>query len=157
MLLCLPVLTMILSVPCLCNAQETASVRKLPDGSLVVEYKGQKYRGLTGAQLDNWEVQSNTLATCKANESRYQQLVEIANRDVTIVEQQRDREKSNFVHAMSLYEKERELRTEAMQFIPHGKVGGIPGKVLDFLNSGWGQATMKFIVPTAQAVKVFTQ
>lgn len=157
MLLCLLTLTMILSAHFPCEAQETANVRELADGSLVVDYKGKKYRGLTGAQLDKIEVQANTLATCKVNESRYQQLVEIANRDVIIAEQQRDREKSNFVHAMSLYEKERELRTEAMQFIPHGKVNGFGGKVFTFLDGPYGQSLFKLVIPTAQFVKVMKQ
>lgn len=97
------------------------------------------------------------LATCKTNEIRFQQLVELANKDVTIANQQRDIERGNFVRVMALYEQERELRQSAMQFIPHGKVGGLGGKVLNFLDGPVGQSLFKLVIPTAQFVKVMKQ
>lgn len=133
-------------------------MRELADGSLVIDYRGKQYRGLTGAQLDKVEVTANTLTTCKANETRYQQLIELATKDVTIANQQRDIERQRFVSTMALYEKERELRREAMQFAPvSGTPKGFGGWLLKAVNSPYGAVGFKLLMPTAQFIKTMRQ
>lgn len=145
MLLCLPILTMILSAPCL---SQNATATRLPDGSLRVEFEGKSYRGLTGAQLDQWEVQSNTLKTCQENEARYILKVESAEKSVVIAQQQTTIEHGNFVRVMQLYEKERELRTEVMsQTFAHGKVGGFGGWLLKAIDSPYFQFAVRVAAP----------
>jgi hypothetical protein len=125
----------------------------LPDGSHVVLIDGQRFRALSPEKVEELANQKDKLQVCRTNENRFQDLIKIADQNVTIANQKTEIEHGNFVRAMSLYEKERELRTEAMQFIPHGKVGGFGGKVLEFLDGPWSQAFWKIAVPTIQVIR----
>jgi len=141
----------------ICSAQEARVVKALPNDQFIVEIAGKEYRAINGDKAVELAKQKVELQGCKENETRYAQLNDIAKRDVTIAQQQRDIEHANFVHAMSLYEKERELRTQAMQFIPHGNVKGFGGWLLKAIDSPYGQAAFKLVMPTAQFVKVMKQ
>lgn len=129
----------------------------LGDDQFIATFNGREYRMIGAEKVAELAKGKVELATCKSNESRFQQLIENANKDVIIAEQQRDIERGNFVRVMALYERERELRTETMQFIPHGKVSGLGGKFLNFLDGPVGQSLFKLVIPTAQFVKVMKQ
>lgn len=146
-----------------CNAQEVRIVEKLADGSFVVAIDGKEFRAITGDKALELAKQKAALETCKADQvlaseqiAGLNNSIALLKKDVTIADQQRDIERGNFVRAMAMYDGERKLREQSGQFIPHGKVGGFGGKVLDFLDSGVGQALFKLVIPTAQAIKVFT-
>lgn len=142
-----------------CNAQEHAAkvVEVLPDDQFIVEIDGKEYRALNADKITDLAKQKIDLQTCKANEARFQDLIKIADQNVTIAKQETAIEHGNFVRVMQLYEKERELRQEASQFIPHGNVGGLGGKVLKAADSPWFQAFIKVIVPTYTAWKASTK
>jgi hypothetical protein len=147
---------MILSVPC--QGQANAVAKRSPDGSLTVEFEGKKYRGITGAQLDQWEVSVNDLQTCRDNEVTRIQIIETAKRDVIIAQQQRDIEHGSFIHTMQMYERERELRTQAMsQIVPHGEVKGLGGFLLKAIDSPFGQFAIKVAAPLLTTIKVMKQ
>lgn len=129
----------------------------MADGSHIVAIDGVNYRAFTAEKVEEFANHKDELAVCKDNEKRFTDKIAIADRDVTIANQQTAIEHGNFVRVMSLYERERELRTETMQFIPHGQVGGFGGKVLRFLDGPYGQSLFKLVIPTAQAIKVFSQ
>lgn len=142
------------------QAQERTAriVEVLADDQFIVEISGKEYRAINGEKAIQLAKQKIDLETCRENEKRFTDLITIEKQNVTIAQQQRDIEKLNFVHAMSLYEKERELRVEAQtQFIPHGKAGGFGGKVLNFLDSGYGQSLFKLVIPTATFIKTLKQ
>lgn len=129
----------------------------MADGSHIVKVDGVSLRAFSAEKVEEFANRKDELAVCKENEGRNLQRLELAAKDVKIAEQQTAIERQRFAGAMALYEKERELRVQSMQFLPHGKVGGFGGKVLNFLDGFWGQAAFKLVIPTAQAVKVFTQ
>lgn len=129
----------------------------MPDGSHVIKVDGQLFRAITPAKVEELANQKDELQVCKVNETRFIDKVALADANVKIAEQERDIQKANFIHAMSLYDKERELRVETMQFIPHGKVSGFGGKFLNFLDGPAGQSLFKLVIPTAQFIKVMKQ
>lgn len=137
----------------ICNAQEVKVVEKLVDGSYIVSIDAVEYRAITGDKAVELAKQKINLQECRENEARQIQKVEISDRDVVIANQQAVIEHGNFIRVMALYEKERELRTQAMQFIPHGKVGGLGGKILNFLDGPYGQSLFKLVIPAATFVR----
>lgn len=144
---------MVIACASICNAQEVKIVEKLADGSYVVSIDSVEHRAITGDKAVELSRQKIDLQECRENEARQVQKVEIADRDVVIAKQQTAIEHGNFVRVMALYEKERELRTRTMQFIPHGKVGGLGGKILSFLDGPYGQSLFKLVIPTATFVR----
>lgn len=144
----------------ICNAQgqTVRIVEALADDQFIIEIEGREYRAINGDKAVELAKQKVELATCKANETRYQQLLEIGKRDVAIAEQQRDIERQRFVSTMALYEKERELRQEAMQFAPvSGTPKGFGGWLLKAVNSPYGAVGFKLLMPTAQFIKTMRQ
>lgn len=137
----------------ICSAQEVKVVEKLTDGSYVISIDSVEYRAVTGDKAVELAKQKIDLQECRENEARQIQKAEIADRDVVIAKQQAAIEHGNFIRVMALYEKERELRTQAMQLIPHGKVGGLGGKILNFLDGPYGQSLFKLVIPTATFVR----
>lgn len=134
---------------CVCSAQAQEHTAKiievLPDDQFIVEISGREYRAISGAKVVELAKQKIELDMLKANEVRYQDRIKIAEQDTTIANQKAQIHETNFRHAMQMYTTERELRQEASQFLPHGKVGGFGGKVLDAMDSFWFQAAMKFV------------
>lgn len=139
------------------NAQEVKVIEKLSDGSYVISIDSVEYRAITGNKAVELAKQKIDLQECRENETRQIQKLELAGRDVIIAKQQVALEHANFVRVMVLYEQERELRTQATQFIPHGKVGGFGGKVLNFLDGPYGQSLFKLVIPTATFVRTLKQ
>lgn len=153
-------------------------VQKFEDGSYLVEIDGVRFRALTADQLRTWAKSQVDLETCQKDsnelagqlDSRNQQ-IELLRKDVVIAGQERDsalkdlsRSKEDTERAredarrnFGLLMGERQLRIEAQQFIPHGNVKGFAGKVLNFLDGPYGQATFKLVIPAAQFIKVMRQ
>lgn len=142
------------------NGQERTAriVEVLPDDQFIVEIAGKEYRAINGDKAVELAKQKVELQGCKINESKYQQLTELANKDVTIANQQRDIERQRFISTMALYEKERELRQEAMQFAPvSGTPKGFGGWLLKAVNSPYGAVGFRLVIPFAQFVKVMKE
>ena len=138
-----------------CSGQEhTAQIAEaLPNDQFIVVIGGRDYIAVNRAKAQELMAQKIDLETCKANESRFNDLIKISDQNVTIANQKAELEHVNFVHAMQLYTTERELRVEGQRFIPHGRVNGFGGKILNFLDSGYGQSLFKLVLPTAQFIK----
>lgn len=136
----------------------TATVTEdLGNDQFIAVFGGKEYRMINAAKAVELAKQKVELETLRANEVRYQDLIKIADQNVLIAHQQRELERQNFVHAMSLYEKERELRMASQQFLPHGKVGGFGGKVLSAMDSVWFQGFIKAAVPIYTAWRTSKQ
>jgi hypothetical protein len=67
-----------------------------------------------------------------------------------------DRSQEDAKRNFGLFMGEREIRVQQQQFIPHGKAGGFGGKVLSFLDSGYGQSLFKLVVPSATFLRTYT-
>lgn len=144
MLVCLTLTKLSLN----CEAQTLEYVKVMPDGSHVIKVDGQLFRAITPAKVEELANQKDELQVCKVNETRFIDKVALADANVIIAEQQRDREKANFIHAISLYDKERELRTEVMsQTFAHGKVGGFGGWLLRAIDSPYFQFATRVAAP----------
>lgn len=159
----------------LCRGQQATVIKKLDDGSFIVEIEGKQFRAVSNAALNDQarafdSLQARIVACGKDRIEVDAQLttrsheVELLKKDVTLVEQQRDSFKIDLVRTQedakrnfALFMGERELRVESQQFIPHGKVNGVGGKILSFLDGPYGQATFKLVIPTAQFLKVMRQ
>lgn len=131
-------------------SQEHAAkvVEVLANDQFIIEIGGKQYRTFNSAKVEELANQKDELRVCKANEARFNDKVALADANVIIAEQQRDREKANFIHAMSLYEKERELRTEVMsQTFAHGKVKGFGGWLLRAIDSPYFQFATRVAAP----------
>lgn len=164
---------LILLVKCAwaCNAQVLKFVEALPDGSKVITLDGIEYRAITGDKAVELAKQKADLVACRADRTELSSQVNILNhtnellkKDITIAEMMRDSFKTDFERAQAdakrnfgLFIGERELRVEAQQFIPHGNVNGFGGKILNFLDGGYGQSLFKLVIPTAQFIKVMRQ
>jgi hypothetical protein len=143
-----------------CNAQEHTAriVQVLPDDQFVIEISGREYRAINGNKAIEIAKQKIQLETCKENEVRSRQIIELAGRDTIIAQQQTEIEHGNFIRVMVLYEQERQLRQEAMtQFIPHGKVAGFGGLLFKTMDSPYFQFAVKVIAPIATTFKVMKQ
>lgn len=134
----------------MCNAQERTAkiIEVLRDGSYVVEIQGSEFRALPAEKIVEIAKRKIELETCKENEARRIQQLEIADRDVIIAQQQRDIEHASFVHAMQIYTAERELRQGSMQFLPHS---GKSNWLLTALDSPYSQAFWKMALPAFTA------
>lgn len=166
----------------LCPAQtpsESARVlQKFEDGSYLVEIAGIKFRALTAEQLRTWANAQADLSGCQKDSKELEGQVatlthqkELLEKDVTIAVQQKDsavadlarsredtaRAQEDAKRNFGLLMGERQLRIEAQQFIPHGNVGGLGGKLLKALDGPYGQAAFKLVIPAAQFVKVMRQ
>lgn len=122
-------------------------VEVLPDDQFIVSIGDREYRALSADKVRELAKQKMDLETCKANESRFNDLITIEKQNTTIATQRADLEHGNFVRAMSMFEKERELRVQSQQFIPHGNKSNWLLKALD---SPYSQAFWKIALPLAQ-------
>lgn len=140
---------MLISCASTFSQEHTAKVVEvLADDQFIVEISGKQYRALNAEKVEALANQKDELQVCKANEARFIDKVALADANVIIAEQQRDREKANFIHAMSLYDKERELRTEVMsQTFAHGKVDGFGGWLLRAIDSPYFQFATRVAAP----------
>lgn len=136
-----------------CEAQTVEYVKSMPDGSHIVLVDGKRFRAFSPEKVESLANQKDELEVCKANEIRFEDKIKISEQNVTIANQKAQIHETNFRHAMQMYTTERELRQEASQFLPHGKVGGFGGKVLNFLDGPWSQAFWKIAVPTIQVIR----
>lgn len=142
-----------------CNAQEHTAkvVEVLPNDQFIVDIGGKHYLAINDDKTIELAKMKAELVVCKENEKRFTDKIALADANTKIAEQQRDNERIRFAGALALYEKERELRIESQQFIPHGKVGGIGGKIFNFLDGPYGQSLFKLVIPTASFIKVMQQ
>lgn len=141
------------------GAQERTAVivEVLPDDQYIVRIGESNYRAINADKVVEIAKGKLELVACKENEKRFTDLIEISRRDVTIANQRAEIERGNFVRAMSLFEKERELRQEAMSLGPvSGTPKGFGGWLLRAVNSPYGAVAFRLVIPTAQAIKVFT-
>lgn len=151
------------------NAQSIRIVEKLPDGSFVVSIEGSEYRAITGDKAIELAKQKvDLVAAQKVNAELVGQVKEallqrdLAEAQKALIQQKADSFEGDFVRSQedakrnfSLFMAERDLRVEGQQFIPHGKVGGIGGKLLSFLDGPYGQGLFKLVIPAAQFGKTY--
>lgn len=156
-----------------------ATVLKLnDDGSYQIEISGQRFRALTGKQLDDWAKMEIDLRGAQQKNENLQadnkELEgELATRTHELGEEQKkfiaseakvtsltldfERAREDAKRNFGLFMGERQLRTEAQQFIPHGEVKGFGGFILKALDGPYGQAAFKLVIPSAQFLKVMSQ
>lgn len=148
---------------------ESPKVKYNDDGSVDFTYNGVRYLGLNRAQVDDYQRIQNDYPTCKAdladlklkaitltndNELKEKDKAHLAEK-VASLEVDLSRERDNGKRNYSLLVREQTLRTEEQQFIPHGKVGGVGGKLLNFLDGAYGQSLFKLVIPAAQFGKTY--
>lgn len=143
----------------ICSAQERTAqiVEVLDNDQFIVEIGGKEYRALNGDKVIELAKQKAEVEVCRVNETKYNQLLDIAERDVKIAQQQAAIHETNWRHAMQLYTTERELRVDGQQFIPHRQMGGFGGKIFSFLDGPYGQSLFKLVIPTATFIKTVKQ
>lgn len=162
-----------------CRSQQCSVVKKLDDGSWAVDCgEPEKRLAITKLQLDTWSKLQIDFDAAQKEKLELNKQVEILThqkellqKDVTIADQQRDsalkdltrsqedtaRAQEDAKRNFGLLMSERQLRIEAQQFIPHGKVNGVGGAILNFLDGPYGQSAFKLVIPTAQFIKVMRQ
>lgn len=152
-----------------CQSQEIKRVKDNPDGSIQVEINGRRYLAVTGPQLDAWQILQNNYNAATANlkdkDIEIKELTlqrDLAEAQKALIQQRADSFEADFNRSQqdakrnfNLFIGERELRTEAQQFIPHGKVSGFGGKVLSFLDGPYGQGLFKLAIPAATFTKTY--
>lgn len=152
-----------------CSGQSIRIIETLPNDQFIIEIAGKEYRAINGdkaVELAKQKIDLN--AALKIGEAKDAQIKELTlQRDLaearkSLIQQRADSFEADFNRSQedakrnfNLFIGERELRTEAQQFIPHGKVSGFGGKVLSFLDGPYGQGLFKLAIPAATFTKTY--
>lgn len=146
-------------------------LERLPDGSIRVEVEGKQYLAITRTQLDDWQILQNRFdaaqVTLKEKDiqlaEKQGQLntalanVEFANEKTKSALADFERAKEDARRNLGRAIQEQLLREQLVAALPTPKkTGGVAGKMLDWLDSPAGQIGFRFVIPAAQAIKVFT-
>jgi len=143
-------------------------LQNLDDGSRSISIAGQKYLAITRQQLDAWQklqIDYDGLIKLCAEDAVQVATLEhkrdLAVKDAEFWAAKAYSYKSDFERAredakrnFGLFMSERELRTEAQQFIPHGNGGSGPfAKLLAIIDQPAVQAGFKLGIPLYQTWK----
>lgn len=149
--------------------QQAEVTKKLGDGSLIVEFQGQKYRAITDDQmkaLDKVQLERDAykkdVGDANAQIATLNHELETTKGKVATVEQQRDLAKNDLqdvrvfsAQQKQLLDQETQLRKDSQQFVPHSS-GGLAGKFLDFFDRPAVQGLFKIGIPLLQTGRSFT-